>query len=167
MSRAFIRESDDQPERPTLARRAPLPPGTQNYITPDGARRFRGELERLVQTGRPRLAAADDSDAKRQLQELNQRIDLLQQCLESAVVVPPPTDTLRVQFGATVTVRDRGGEQTRYRIVGVEEADIDRGWVNWLSPLARALLNARLGDRVLFKSPAGEQELVIEAIAYE
>ena len=120
-----------------------------------------------MQTGRPRLAAADDSDAKRQLQELNQRIDLLQQCLESAVVVPPPTDTLRVQFGATVTVRDRGGEQTRYRIVGVEEADIDRGWVNWLSPLARALLNARLGDRVLFKSPAGEQELVIEAIAYE
>ncbi len=167
MSRAFVRESDDQPERPTLVRRARLPPGAENYITPDGARRFRGELERLVQTERPRLATADDPDAKRQLQELNQRIDLLQQCLESAVVVPPPTDTSRVQFGATVTVRDRGGEQTRYRIVGVDEADIDRGWVNWLSPLARALLNSRLGEHVSFKSPAGMQELVVEAIAYE
>ena len=167
MSRAFIRESDDQPEHPTLARRAPLPLDTQNCITPDGARRFHGELERLVQTERPRLAAADDPDAKRQLQELNQRIDLLQQCLESAVVVPPPTDTTRVQFGATVTVRDRDGEQTRYRIVGVDEADIDRGWVSWLSPLARALLNARLGEHVSFKSPAGMQELVIVAIAYE
>ena len=167
MSRAFIRESDDQPERPALARRAPLPPGTPNYITPDGARRFREELERLVRTERPRLAVADDSDAKRQLQELNQRIDLLQQCLETAVVAPPPADATRVQFGATVIVRDRGGEQTRYRIVGVDEADMDRDWISWLSPLARALLNAGQGDRVKFKSPSGEQELVVVAVAYE
>ncbi|MCX6900183.1 MAG: GreA/GreB family elongation factor [Verrucomicrobia bacterium] len=167
MSRAFVRESDDQPERPTLARRVPLPPGAQNYITPDGSRRFRGELERLVRTERPRLAAADDADAKRQLQEVNQRIDLLQRCLESAVVVPPPADAQRVQFGATVTVRERSGEGSRYRIVGVDEADIDRGWVSWLSPIARALLNTRLGERVRFKSPSGEQELEIVAIKYE
>lgn len=167
MSRAFIRESDDQPERPTLARRAPLPPGTPNYITPDGARRFREELERLVRTERPRLAMADNPDAKQQLQELNQRVDLLQQCLETAVVMPPPADTSRVQFGATVTVRDSGGEQDCYRIVGVDEADIECSRMSWLSPLARALVNARPGDHVSFKSPAGVQELVIMAVAYE
>ena len=165
MSRAFVRESDDLPERPILARRAPLPPGTTNYITPDGARRFREELERLIRTERPRLAAAEDPDSKRQLLEMNQRVDLLQQCLESAVVMPPPPDASRVQFGATVTVKD-GGEEDVYRIVGVDEADIDRGRVSWLSPLARALVNARVGDHVSFKSPAGVRELVITAIAY-
>ncbi|MBI5396547.1 MAG: GreA/GreB family elongation factor [Verrucomicrobia bacterium] len=168
MSRAFVRESDDLPERPALARRAaPLPPGAPNYITPDGARRFREELERLAQVERPRLVAADDSESKRQLQKVNQRIDLLQQCFESAVVVSPPGEGSRVQFGATVTVREHSDGEACYRIVGVDEVDIDRGWVSWLSPIARALLNARLGERVRFKSPAGEQELEIVAISYE
>jgi len=168
VSRAFVRESDDLPERPALARRAsPLPPGTQNYITPDGAQRFREELERLVQVERPRLASADDPDGKRQLQEVNQRIDQLQQSLESAVVAPTPAERDRVQFGATVTVRERDGVETRYRIVGVDETDIDCGWVSWLSPIAKALLNARLGGRVRFKSPSGERELVIVSVEYE
>lgn len=168
MSRAFVRESDDLPERPALARRAsPLPPGAQNYITPDGARRFREELERLVQTERPRLAAANDPDAKRRLQEVNQRIDQLQQCLESAVVAPAPAERDRVQFGATVTVRERDGAEMRYRIVGVDETDIGRGWVSWLSPIAKALLNARLGRQVRFKSPSGERDLAVVAVEYE
>jgi transcription elongation factor GreB len=168
MSRAFVRESDDLPERPSPARRtSPLPPGAPNYITPDGARRFREELERLARIERPQLAAADDPDAKRRLWEANQRIDQLQQCLETAVVVPPPADAQRVQFGATVTVRERGGEKTRYRIVGVDEVDLDRGWVSWVTPIARALLNAPMGGRVRFKSPAGERELLVVAVAYE
>ena len=120
-----------------------------------------------MQVERPQLAAADDSDAKRRLQEVNQRIDQLQQCLESAVVVPPPADAQRVQFGATVTVRERSGEGSSYRIVGVDEVDIDRDWVSWLSPIAKGLLNARLSERVRFRSPSGEQELEIVAIKYE
>jgi transcription elongation factor GreB len=124
-------------------------------------------LERLVQVERPRLAAADDPDAKRRLQEVNQRIDQLHQCLETAVTVPPPAERDRVQFGATVTVREHSGEETSYRIVGVDETDIDRGWVSWLSPIAKALANARLGERVRFKFPSGEEELEIVAIAYE
>jgi len=168
MSRAFVRESDDLPERPPLARRSsPLPPGAQNYITPDGARRFREELERLVQVERPRIATAGDPEAKIRLLETNQRIDHLQQCLESAVIVPPPMEQDRVQFGARVTVREGNGERLSYRIVGVDETDMDRGWVSWLSPIAKALLNARLGERVRFRSPSGEQELEIVAIKYE
>lgn len=62
---------------------------------------------------------------------------------------------------------DRSGVETRYRIVGVDETDLDRDWVSWRSPLAKALLNARLGQRVGFQTPAGEQELEITAIAYE
>jgi transcription elongation factor GreB len=168
VSRAFMRETDDLPERPARARRAsPLPPGAPNYITPDGARRFREELERLVQVERPRLAASGDPDAKRQLQEVNRQIDQQQQCLESAVVVPPPAERDRVQFGATVTVRDRNGEPARYRIVGVDETDLDRGWVSWLSPIAKAILGARQGERVRFKCPSGEEELEIMEIEYE
>ncbi|MCX7825223.1 MAG: GreA/GreB family elongation factor [Verrucomicrobiae bacterium] len=87
--------------------------------------------------------------------------------LESVVVAQPPAERDRVQFGATVTVRDRSGQETRYRIVGVDETDIDRGWVSWLSPVAKALLNARLGERVRFKFPSGEEELEVVGIAYE
>ena len=77
----------------------------------------------------------------------------------------PPHD--QVRFGATVTVREPDGEESRYRIVGADETDIDRGWVSWLSPIAKALLNARLGERVRLRLPGGERELEITGITYE
>jgi transcription elongation factor GreB len=72
-----------------------------------------------------------------------------------------------LRFGATVTVREQSGEEATYRIVGTDESDPDRGWVSWLSPIARALMNAQLGERIRFKFPAGEEELEIVNIAYE
>ncbi|MBI5394663.1 MAG: GreA/GreB family elongation factor [Verrucomicrobia bacterium] len=170
MSKAFTRESDDVPERPELPRRAVvLPPGEKNYITPGGARRIREELERLVEVERPRLAGApDESDTKQQLQALDQRIHQLHESLQSAEIVGPPAAPWdEVRFGATVTVRDRRGGESRYRIVGIDEADVDRDWVSWLSPIARALLNARLGQHIRFRFPAGEEELEIAGITYE
>jgi transcription elongation factor GreB len=170
MSKAFMREDDDAPERTALRRTAPaLPPGARNYLTPGGERRLRAELEQLVHTERSRLAALpEDSTAQRGLRVVDQRISHLEQSLRTAVVVPPPAATEdRVRFGAIVTVRERNGVETRYRIVGVDEVDVDRDWVSWLSPVAKALLNARLGQRVRFKVPSGEQELEILAIAYE
>jgi len=118
---------------------------------------------------RPRLAALpDDGDARRQLQVLGQRIAHLRQSLDSAVIVPRPIGPQdRVRFGATITVREDDGEEACYRIVGVDETDLDRGWVSWLSPIAKALLNARIGQRVRFKFPSGEEELEIVNIAYE
>lgn len=170
MSKAFTRESDDLPDLPIIPRPvSPLPMGVKNYLTPGGAQRLREELDRLVQSERPRLASSpDDADARHQLRLLDQRIEYLRQSLGSAEVVPPPASPEdHVRFGATVTVRGSDGSEERYRLVGIDETDIDRGWVSWLSPIAKALLNARRGERVRFRFPAGEQELEITGIAYE
>jgi transcription elongation factor GreB len=174
MSKAFTRESDDAPELPVRPLRvSPLPPGAKNYLTPGGASRLRAELEMLLQKQeRPKVVpdfeTVADSDARRRLQILDARIAELQRTLHTAVVVPPPEPPHeQVRFGATVLVRDRHGEEARYRIVGVDETDIDRGWVSWLSPIARALLNGRLAQRVRFQFPSGEAELEIVDIRYE
>ena len=170
MSRAFVRESDfpQLPELPALA--SPLPPGAKNYLTPAGAEQLRQELARLRERERPRLAAApaDDIDAKRELQILDQRIRYLQESLrtaEVADVTPGPTDVVR--FGTTVTVREASGAETRSRIVGVDETNLDRNWVSWLSPIARALMNAKPGDRVQLKAPRGTRSLEVVKVEFE
>jgi transcription elongation factor GreB len=170
MSRAFVRESDfpQVSELPPLA--SPLPAGAKNYLTPAGVRRLRDELTRLHEVERPPLATApdDDVDAKRALQVLDQRIRYLRESLSTAdvtEVTPGPTGVVR--FGTTVTVRETDGMETRYRIVGVDETDLDRNWVSWLSPIARALMNARPGDRVPLKTPRNTRELEVIAIEYE
>lgn len=169
MSKAFTRESDDAPEPPFRPQtRSLLPPGAKNYITVDGAQRIQAEMDRLTVIERPKLATAtDDPDARRRLQTLDQQMQHLQQILGTAVVVTPPAAPWeQVRFGATVTVRSSSGE-TQYRIVGIDETDVDRGWVSWLSPIAKALLNAKLGQRVRFRFPSGEEQLEIVQISYE
>jgi transcription elongation factor GreB len=168
MSKAFTRESDDLPEKPVLARPlSALPAGAKNYLTPAGEKMLREELERLVQSERPRLAQSDPA-ARGQLQSLDQRIEYLRQSLSTAEIVPRPSNPEeRVRFGATIKVRDEAGSESTYRIVGIDETDIDKGWVSWLSPIAKAMVNARAGQRVRFKSPSGEQILEIVHVSYE
>lgn len=170
MSRAFVREFDDAPELPLARQASALPPGAKNYLTSSGAHRLREELRRLVERDRPRLlAASDDPDAKRKLLALDQRIQQLEASLRSAEIVPPPPSETRdaVRFGATVTIRRSDGEEDVYRIVGVDEIDLERGWVSWASPIARALTNARVGERVPFRFPSSEESLEITKIDYE
>jgi transcription elongation factor GreB len=169
MSRAFVRESDDQPELPIARQSSALPEGAKNYITGGGATRLREELRKLVEDDRPRLVSlSEDLEAKRQLLVLDQRIQQVEDQLRSAEVVAPavgPRDVVR--FGATVTVRRENGDEDTYRIVGVDEMDLDRDWVSWISPIAQALLNRRLGELVRFKFPSGEAQLEIVKIDYE
>jgi transcription elongation factor GreB len=171
MSKAFTREDTDGPEFDELPAIASLlPAGATNYMTADGAARLRTELARLVEVERPQLVdlAKSDPDSKRRLSILDQRIFQIEQSLSSAQVVshkPGPVE--RVTFGGTVMVREKNGEESTYRIVGLDETDPDRGWISWLSPLARALMNAGVGERVRFKFPSGEKELDIVAIHYE
>jgi transcription elongation factor GreB len=170
MSKAFTREDDNAPELPELPLlTSTLAPGAKNYITPAGAQKLREELQRLVEITRPELAeASDDPDAKRQLGRLDQRIAQLEESLQSAEIVPAPSGPAEVvRFGATVVVRESDGTETSYRIVGVDETDMDRNWVSWVSPIAKALLNGKPGQRIRFKFPSGEETLEILDIRYE
>jgi len=167
MSKAFTRESESGSDEPVASSPAfSLPPGVKNYLTADGARRLKEELTRLVEVERPR--AAGSTERRRELAVVDQRIAYLHQSLQAAEIVKQPIapDGV-VRFGATVTVRDNFGGTSKYRIVGIDEMDVDREWVSWRSPVARALLNKRLGEKVRFAVPEGERILEIVEIGYE
>jgi transcription elongation factor GreB len=170
VSKAFTRDENEGPEIPDIIPTAPaLAAGAKNYITPQGAQKLRDELQRLVEVTRPQLVAArDDPDAKRQVARLDQRIAQLEESLQSAEIVEPPGGAADVvRFGACVTVRESDGSETSYRIVGVDETDLDNNWVSWMSPIAKALLNRKRGERIRFKFPSGEETLEIQKISYE
>ncbi|HEY6166726.1 MAG TPA: GreA/GreB family elongation factor [Verrucomicrobiae bacterium] len=117
---------------------------------------------------RPQAMAFSETPDPRRLQTVDERIAQIEESLATAEIVTPPGGPVeQVRFGATVTVRDRAGSESQYRIVGIDETDIDRGWVSWRSPIARALLNARIGQRVRFRFPSGEEDLEVVGIAYE
>jgi transcription elongation factor GreB len=185
VSKAFTRE-DDAPADDFDGdgdEANPIPPGSKNYMTPHGWRRMRDELTWLVKTERPNVTSvvswaaklgdrsenADYQYGKKRLREIDRRIRYLTKRLEAGEIVDPGTreDTDQVFFGATVTyVTSEGGEQT-VRIVGIDEMDPSRGYVSWISPVARALIKAREGDRVNLKTPAGDQALEIIEVRYE
>ena len=131
MSRAFVKEDVDLPERSGRKRSASgLPPGATNYITARGARHLRDELEKL---------RASNTDSK--------RVAELEQILASIHVVDPPDPASNsVTFGATVTVKDKKGRTESYTVVGVDELDFDPDSVSWISPIGKALLAADMGD---------------------
>lgn len=170
MSKAFTRETDNSPEEP-LDRPLPsfhLPPGTKNYLTAMGAHRLQAALDKLVQVSRPDIGSTPPPDSRQQLQSIDRQIQHLRYSLENATIVSPPNRPWdHVHFGATVTVRNAQNKEIQYRLVGVDETDVDRGWVSWLSPIARALTKAKLGQRVRLKVPSGEENLEIVRIEYE
>jgi transcription elongation factor GreB len=187
MSKAFTRESDESDaldDEPLSS--VPLPAGTRNYMTPGGFARLNAELERLVKKERPELVAtvtwaASNGDrsengdyiyGKKRLREIDRRIRYLMVRLDAAEVVDPlarrDDDSVdQVFFGATVTVRDESGAQRTVRIVGVDEIDTARGYISWVSPMARALIKAREGDSVTLRTPGGVEDLEIVSVRYE
>ncbi len=162
MSKAFTREDDDAPEAESNRWGRPrVPPGIRNLVTPDGMRSWQQELERL--TGAVGSVASETPGDPRGLD----RVRELQAYLRSAVPTPPPpAGDDRIRFGAVVSTRDSGGNEVRYRIVGVDEVDLDRDWVSWLSPVAKTLLQKRVGDRVRLRAPGGETLLTIVGVEY-
>ncbi|MDD5390756.1 MAG: transcription elongation factor GreB [Gallionellaceae bacterium] len=181
MNKAFVK--DDAPaDEDEEESGAPLPVGTKNYMTPAGHARLQAEFIHLVKVERPEVVsvvswAAGNGDrsengdyiyGKKRLREIDRRLRFLTKRLDNVVVVDPGAreNTDHVFFGATVTVLDQTGEEFTYSIVGLDEADPGRGRISWISPLARALLKARLGDSVRFQSPGGLRELEIVAIEY-
>jgi transcription elongation factor GreB len=107
-----------------------------------------------------RALTASEADQRR----IETSIRKLQQVLDSVVVAELPADQEKAAFGARVVVRHSNGEKDAYRIVGVEEAEPEHGSISWLSPLARALLSRKAGDKVRFRSPGGYEELTIVSV---
>lgn len=181
MNKAFVRESDSDDDE-ELPASPSLPAGTRNYITPAGHARLRSELEHLVKRERPHVVeivawAASNGDrsengdyiyGKRRLREIDRRIRFLTKRLEIAEIVDPLNQggNDQIFFGAQVTVADADGIENNYTIVGVDEADVARGRISWISPLARALIKSREGDIVRFQSPVGIREIDIIRVVY-
>jgi transcription elongation factor GreB len=185
VNKAFTKETDADDED-DVEGVSPLPAGARNYMTPGGFARLSGELERLVQKERPELVAtvawaASNGDrsengdyiyGKKRLREIDRRIRFLIKRLDAAEVVDPAAprdDELgdQVFFGATVAVRNSRGEERTLSIVGVDEIDTSRGYISWVSPMARALLKAREGDTVTLRTPVGAEDIEIVEVRYE
>ena len=164
MSKAFTRESDDSGADETPMVRRALPAGTRNYITPEGAERLRQRMNALLERKQSLRAAAGEGGTTAEADErkLAAAIYSLEQVLGSVVVPGIPEDRGKVAFGATVVIRRGDGEEERYRIVGVDEAEPENGAISWISPLARALLTRRAGEKVRFR----EEELTILSVGY-
>lgn len=160
----------------------PPRPKSSGYITPDGARKLRNELDQLWRVERPRVtqevadaaAQGDRSEnaeyiyGKRRLREIDRRVRFLSKRLDGATVVnEPPKDRSRVFFGAWATVEDEDGEAARYRIVGADELDAEKGYISIDSPMARALLGKREGDEAMVKRPKGDAIMTIIEVRYE
>jgi transcription elongation factor GreB len=185
MNKAFTRESDGDDEEPDSAL-PELPSGGENYMTPNGYAAMRAELLQLIDEERPKVVevvhwAASNGDrsengdyiyGKKRLREIDRRIRFLIRRLDIAEIVDPMArrdadDIDQIFFGATVTVRDSHAEKRTVSIVGVDEIDTKRGYISWVSPMARALIKAREGDLVTLKTPGGVEELEILEVRYK
>ena len=168
VSKAFTRESDDDSGTEEISfLRLQLPPGTSNYITREGAGRLKQRLNDLLEKKQALVSTRPTGPASEaDLRKIESAIRNLQQTLDAVVIAEIPADQGKVAFGASVTVRHGNGEEAAYNIVGVEEADPERGSISWVSPLARALLSWRAGDQIKFRSPAGDEALTILSVRY-
>jgi transcription elongation factor GreB len=168
MSRAFVKDDDSAPEEPLPDRAVSEHP---NYVTPRGlarlgARREQLEAERLELARRAETESADE--ALERLRYVDRDLRYYQRRVETAIEVGPgDSPEGAVNFGATVTVRDQGGVEERYTVVGEDETAPEEGLVSWVSPLGTALVSARVGQAVTWRRPAGALELTIVAVEHE
>jgi transcription elongation factor GreB len=179
MSKAFTKESDQEPEEPmqedTIS-------SSVNYMTPYGFDMLQNELRELFNEERPKIVeivswAASNGDrsengdyiyGKKRLREIDRRVRYLTKRLESAKVINPKLqqDLKQVFFGATVTYKKSDGNESTVKLVGTDEADMTQGKISWISPLAKALLRSHIGDIIEFHTPSGVEEVEVLAIQY-
>jgi transcription elongation factor GreB len=188
MNKAFTKESDNEDDELDLVEEPARvePAGVKNYITPSGLQRLRDELRFLLTRERPAVTqvvawAASNGDrsenadyqyGKRRLREIDRRIRFLTKRIDAAEVVDPETPrtgraATRVFFGATVRYADAAGTERVVRVVGLDEVDLARNHISWMSPLARALMKSGPGDSVVLHAPGGTEQLQILEVRYE
>jgi transcription elongation factor GreB len=159
VSKAFTKD-DGPAEAPILRRRAPLPAGVPNYVTPAGLQALRDELAALDGAGVPAPTGVESQAHAVRRAELEQRI-------AGAVLAPPPADRAEIRFGARVRATTVAGDVRDIHIVGVDEANPAAHAIAFIAPLARALLGRRVGDVVSVATPGGGEELTILAVGYD
>ena len=187
MSKAFTKEGDGENLELDLDSRddessPDVLLGRKNYITPQGAERLRAELKTLLNDERPELVkviqwAASNGDrsenadyiyGKRRLREIDRRIRFLSKRLEIAEIIDPlAQNSDKILFGATVTIIDESGTQKTFSIVGVDEINIKLGLISWVSPVGKALLQAKSGDTVTIHTPKGDEDWEIKKVEYK
>lgn len=179
MSKAFTKETDqdDEPKQPEL----PLS-SHKNYVTPSGFSDLQTEFRTLLYEERPKVVAvvkwaagngdrSENGDyiyGKKRLREIDRRVRYLTKRIDSAVIVDPESqkNLSKVYFGATVTYIQHDGSKTTVQIVGIDEADLAKGKISWISPVAKALLKSQVGDIVELRTPLGDEKVEITAITY-
>jgi transcription elongation factor GreB len=188
MNESFRKESDNEDEHEAVAEEPARaqPAGVKNYITPSGLQRLRDELRFLLTRERPavtqvvawaagngdRSENADYQYGKRRLREIDRRIRFLAKRIDAAEVVDPEAPRVgraatHVFFGATVRYANAAGTERVVRIVGLDEIDLDRNYVSWMSPLARTLMKSGPGDCVVLHAPGNMERLEILEVRYE
>ncbi len=183
MSKAFVKDDDDAEDDdfPDELPAAGIPAGTKNYISPAGHARLEAELKQLAEVERPQVVstvswAASNGDrsengdylyGKKRLREIDRRTRFLLKRLENAeIVYSEGRESDQVYFGATVTYLSGAGDRRQVTIVGLDEVDPAQGRVSWVSPIARALIKAREGDRITLRTPSGPEEIEILEVSY-
>ena len=189
MNKVFTKESDNEDDEQDDGAEEPAPvqpTWMKNYITPHGLQRLRDELRFLLTRERPavtqvvawaagngdRSENADYQYGKRRLREIDRRIRFLTKRIDAAEVVDPEAPRVgraatHVFFGATVRYANAAGTERVVSIVGADEVDLDRNYVSWLSPLARALMKSGPGDTVILRAPGGTEHLDILEVVYQ
>jgi transcription elongation factor GreB len=162
MSRGFVKE-DDQEDVPIVPQRAYLPEGVTNFVTPSGMNQLLAEKQMLVNE-KNNLNNADENEKRIALNYINAKLQLLNNRIAEAKIVnlnEQPQNEIR--FGAVITLKTEASKNIQtFQIVGVDEADISKGKVSFISPIARVLTGKKIGDKVILKQ-AGE-DIVFEII---
>ena len=189
MNKTFEKEPDDESDEhdhaAEQAEHAQVA-GVKNYITPNGLQRLKDEHRFLLTRERPavtrvvtwaagngdRSENADYQYGKRRLREIDRRIRFLVKRIDAAEIVDPEAPrggraATQVFFGATVRYANAAGTERVVSIVGLDEVDLDRSHISWLSPLARALMTCGVGDRVVLHAPGGTEQLQILEVRYQ
>ncbi len=182
MSKAFTKDSDNPEEEDGPEEADTLLPNQKNYMTPKGFASLQEEMRKLLREERPKIVeivswAAGNGDrsengdyiyGKKRLREIDRRLRYLSKRLETAEVVDPKQQQglEQVFFGATVTYAQEDDSELTVTLVGVDEADMAQGKISWISPVARALMKARIGDMIELRTPAGAKTIEVIDIFY-
>lgn len=166
MSRGFVKE-EDQEETPLITPRAYLPLGVVNYVTPNGLEELKQEQVLLIEEQKGLIEQSNEINLV-QINYIKSKLSLLEDRINSARIVDVSNQPQNeIHFGATITLfKKMENCECQYQIVGIDEANISKNKISILSPIAKALLNKKVGDIIELRTPKGARIMKIEKIKY-